>query len=322
MYKTIYFIFILIIISCQNEIKKDSSANVVLRGEIITDKQKMYIKNMNTFDYLNEEFIIDSVQIDENGKFEFNLDRSKHQLFSLSLNKNRPSNYILMQDAPEIYYFATCAATFTQNPTIYLDDIDTMKLIWKEDGRIPIIKHFNKNQKLHEYFLNIQNKLSSTIEDIENPDSVWNIFLIDEVNALKDIDTTKVNIPNSFDNYMFTEVKLYTINNYLKWYESIHPTLVLKSIQSQDKSSLYNRMFDKYKEHQWNKNSFEYFKFTEKVVTHYMNIENSQFNEYYEPSKEKLRIASKYLKGITKTKYIEILNKLITQKNKQIGNKL
>lgn len=272
---------------------------------------------IDNFDYLSDNYIIDSTLVSENGEFEFEIKQLPSNLFSLSTKNYQPSSYIMLRQAPHHYYYGSCARFFAAEPTLYLSENDSVNIEWFDNKGLDSIVHRTSSGKkqniMQKYYASMSSNVASHL-DRENPldyQTAWESVLIDQQEDLNSIDISKIENVHSFENYMYSEIVLNNLNAYLNLFEDIHINKVKPAIIKQEKSDLYNQIFAKYTDHFWNPHSFEYYKFTERFVNYHMNIKNKSFNTYYEPSSEKRKTAAKVLTGKNRERYLSILDRQI-----------
>lgn len=96
---------------------------------------------------------------------------------------------------------------------------------------------------------------------------------------------------------------------YLNWFEKHYPENVEASIKNPKTQKFYSNIFSDYNKHKWNSKSLEYYKFTERYVNHYMNIDANSFKHYYKPSEKKRKLAEKLLDGENRKRYLTLIDK-------------
>lgn len=308
---------IFILISCKRQ-NSETKKTITISGKLISDKSKIvYLKMIDNFNYLTNNYLIDSTTISEDGKFEFKIEQLPSNLLSLSTNNYPPVSYRVLNEMPDKYYFGGCARSFASEPTLYLTENDSVNIEWFDKEHLDSIIHktdLAKNQNImQKYYANIQENVAGNL-DRENPldyQTAWENVLIDQKKDLKSIDISKIDMVDSFENYIYSEITLFNLNMYLNWFEDIHPEKVNSAIINLDKSDFYSQIFAKYSDHLWNPKSFDYYKFTERYVNYHMNIKNKSFETYYKPSIEKREVAEKVLNGENKKKYLATLDEQI-----------
>jgi hypothetical protein len=306
-----------IFISC----KKDSSETkkaITISGKLISSESKIvYLKMIDNFNYLTNNYLIDSTTVSSEGKFEFRLDYLPSNLLTLSTNNYQPISYRVLTQMPDKYYFGGCALSFASEPTLYLAENDSVNIEWFDNKHLDSIIHktdIAKNQNImQKYYANIGENIAGNLdrENLLDYQTAWDNVLNDQKKDLKSIDIAKIDIVDSFENYIYSEITLFNLNMYLNWFEDAYPDKVKSAIINLNESDLYNKIFAKYSDHLWNPKSFDYYKFTERFVNYNMNIKNQSFKTYYKPSKEKRKVAEKVLKGKNKERYLSILDEQI-----------
>lgn len=307
----------LILVSCKNSLQK-TEKNTTISGKLYSKgSNKIYLKKVDNFNYLNDDFIIDSTTISTDGEFEFELSELPTNLISLSTKKYLPASYIILRRFPHNYFFSSCSNFFASEPSFYLNSNDSINIEWHDNRIVDSIVHKNQSNNnqttFREYYLNASKNVAGHLDRENTLDylKAWSMVQDYQKKEFKLINLTKIYVENSFDNYMYSEIVLNNLNGYLNWFEDFYPDKVHSAIIEQKESDLYNQIFLKYLGHSWNPNSFEYYKFTERFVNYQMNIHNKSFKTYYVPSPEKMRIAEKVLKGKNKERYLRILDSQI-----------
>lgn len=311
------FILTLAIFSCKEE-NSEKKKLLTISGKLISSESKIvYLKMIDNFDYLTDNYIVDSTLVSSNGHFEFKIEHLPSNLLSLSTKNYQPASYIVLRQAPDKYYYGSCARFFASEPTLYLSNTDSVNIEWFDNKGLDSIVHktsIGKNQNImRNYYSNISDNVAGHL-DRENPlDSqiAWNNVLKDQQEDLISFDISGIKDVNSFENYMYSEIVLNNLNGYLNWYEDVYFDKVNSAIESQRKTGLYNQIFTTYIDHLWNPNSFEYYKFTERFVNYHMNLKNKSFKAYYKPSMEKRERAEKILTGKNRERYLSILDRQI-----------
>ena len=167
--------------------------------------------------------------------------------------------------------------------------------------------------KLREFYLNSKNIEISNLnyDNKVSIDDNWEQMLIERTFDLKSIDENNLITDNSFDNYLYSEIYLGHLNQFLNWFEEFYPENVELAINNPQSKNIYLEIFSEYNNHKWNSKSLEYYKFTERYVNHHMNIQSKSFENYYKPTEMKRKLAEKVLEGKNRERYLTLINKRI-----------
>ncbi len=301
--------------SCHGQTENQKTT---ISGKLFTSKANtVYLNKIDNFDYLNDGFTIDSTSVSENGEFMFNGQNLDSKLVSLTTEKFKPYTYQIFSIAPHTYYFGNCEKFFTSIPTFYITDEESIIINWYETQSIDSISSPDKSGlsqiKLREFYLNSK-KIDASSLDYENKQDFaanWEQMIIEKDYDLKKVNLENISIENSFDNYLYTEIYLGHLNQFLNWFEQFFHEDVIASVNNLKQGNFYSNIFSEYNKHNWNSKSLEYYKFTERYVNHYMNVQSKSFEHYYKPSEKKRKLAEKVLDGGNKNRYLTLLNKQI-----------
>lgn len=312
--KRLTILFTVIIISSCNGQKE--SEEIIISGKLFSSKTKtVYLNEIDHFDYLNDRFTIDSTSISENGEFVFKSQNLASKLISLTTEKFKPYTYQVFSEAPQTYYFGNCEKFFTSIPTFYITDEESININWYETQGIDSISSPSNTGflqvKLREFYLNSK-KIHASNLDYDNKqefEANWEQMLIEKEFDLKTVNQENISTENSFDNYLYTEIYLGHLNQFLNWFEQSFPENVKASINNPKLNKFYSNIFSEYNKHNWNSKSLEYYKFTERYVNHYMNIQSKSFEHYYIPSEKKIKLAEKVLGGKNRKRYLALIDK-------------
>ncbi len=303
----------IILMSCTNG-KKIAHDTVIISGKIIDPNSAMvYLNRVNHFEYYKDDYLVDSTAIAKNGTFSFKINKSYSNLYTLSTSNFLPFTYQVYRKNPERYYFANCEKFFTQIPTLYIHKEDSLNIVWYNkpsiDSIVSLDNSADNQVKMRSLYL--ETTIDKRHTDYNNysidKNTQWNNLLKEQNRLLKQIDTTAIDDELSFDNYMYSEYVLGTLNAYLNWYEIAYTNKVEVLLKTENKQSLYHSIFMKYERHNWNPNSLQYYKFTERFVNYKMNLNNSSFKKYHLPSELKISVAAKVLSGKNKDLYLKLL---------------
>jgi len=281
------------------------------------DAKKVYLSKIDHFDYLNNKYVIDSSLISEDGNFEFSPHDLSSNLISITTENFQPFTLQILNKAPETYYFGNCEKFFTSNPTFYLEKNNNIHFEWFENYNIDSISNLSNSKnverqiKLRDFYLKSK-RIDASKLNFDQKIGIsenWEQLLIEREFDIKAADLKQIDSVNSFDNYIYTELYLGSLNYFLTWIESNYPGEVKSALQHPEAKTVYSDIFSEYKLHNWNPKSFEYYKFTERYVNHFMNLQSKSFQHYYQPSREKRQQAEKVLDGDNRKRYSRVIDK-------------
>ncbi|MEE9407776.1 MAG: hypothetical protein V3V28_06860 [Polaribacter sp.] len=298
---------ILILFLGCNEKRKESFVitghNTELAGKTI------YLKKYNHFDYLDQEYILDSTIINSDGSFSFDIKNNFPNLITISKYNLMPLTYQVFKNTPQDYYYSMCSQFLASSPTIYMDNPKSIRIDnWDSKNNLNSVKYADDYlNRLRKYYKSVNYRKDIRDEnririDTTKEYALESIFKYRETYLSKYSLNSSFN-ENSFQQYFRTEVYLGAINEFLQWY-------------SQEKKKSFDDEFFKnlmsvYTEEKWHPNSLEYYKFNEHYVTYLLNLERNSSNVFYEPSKEKIEIAKKNVNSNIKNIYLSNLKKLL-----------
>ena len=305
----------ILILSCDN---KKEKTGTIISGKLNSTKSKtVYLNRVNHFDNLNENYTIDSTSISENGDFKFEKQNLTSELVTISTEKFKPFTYQIYSKAPQTYFFGNCEKFFTSIPTFYITNEESITINWNETQSIDSISSPDNTGilqvKLREFYLN-SNKINTSKLDYDSKldyKTNWEQLLIEKLFDLKAVNLDNIKIENSFDNYLYSEIYLGHLNKFLNWFEQNFPEKVENSINNPKSSDLYSDIFREYDKHKWNPKSLEYYKFTERFVNYNMNVQSKSFENYYQPTENKRKLAGKVLSGKNRERYLKLLDERI-----------
>jgi hypothetical protein len=306
---------VILILSCDN---KKEKTGTIISGKLNSTKSKtVYLNRVNHFDNLNENYTIDSTSISENGDFKFEKQNLTSELVTISTEKFKPFTYQIYSKAPQTYFFGNCEKFFTSIPTFYITNEESININWNETQSIDSISSPDNTGilqvKLREFYLN-SNKINTSKLDYDSKldyKTNWEQLLIEKLFDLKAVNLDNIKIENSFDNYLYSEIYLGHLNKFLNWFEQNFPEKVENSINNPKSSDLYSDIFREYDKHKWNPKSLEYYKFTERFVNYNMNVQSKSFENYYQPTENKRKLAGKVLSGKNRERYLKLLDERI-----------
>ena len=307
--KLLTLVLALAILSCS----QPKGKNIVISGiskELVGDT--VYLKEYDHFNYLNDNFIIDSSIVQNDGSFSFKLNYDSPRLVTVSSYNNPPPSYNVFQQNPEMYFYSFCANFFAMSPTIYIESEKNYDITsWDEKNENNSIQ-FNdeKQNKLRQYYRTVDYRAELADENREiqtmEPALAWGIIQNKQNEFLEEFGLNNEFPLLSYENYLKTEIILGAVNDFLIW----------NNLQAEYSISpeLYDDILNTYNQDNWSPNSVEYFKLTERYVTYQLNLKNNKQENYYPPDETKLQVAQEYAKQNIRDKYTNNIKKLIKAK--------
>lgn len=282
-----------------------------------SDSQTLYLNEIDHFDYFNNAWTIDSTTVATDGSFSFEDQNLKGKLISLTTEKFQPFTYQIFTKNPESYFFGNCEMFFTSIPTLYITDEEKINLNWTKTQRADVLSSPDQSGtsqlKMREYYLNAKKIQASSLDydSKNNHKTNWAEMLKERTYDLEQADLKNIDSENSFDNYLYSEIYLLHLNNFLNWYEENFPEKVNAALKEPKSDDFYGSLFSAYNEHEWNPKSLEYYKFTERYVNYHMNVQSKSFANYYQPTPQKRKLAAQVLNGKNRERYLTLLDKQI-----------
>lgn len=306
MNKTLTIFCIILLISCYKSHEEEYTISGLIENK---EKEIVYLKKYDHFNYLDTEYFLDSCAIDKNGFFKFNIKKGYPNLVTLTTHKYPPATYQVFSETPEQFYYSFCANFLAETPTFYI-----------EKGKNYIIKHWDSNRNiesvvfndsnanlLREYYKEIDFRKDLRGKDrkplLMQKEKALNHILKIRDFYLKKYDLNKDFDKNSFENYFKTEITLGAITEFLQWFQNV-PN---RNIDDE----FFSKLMAVYKEDSWHPSSVEYYKLTEHFISYKLNIKNKSLIIYYPPSDEKVLIAMKNANDNIKSIYVSNIQQLI-----------
>lgn len=284
--------------SCSNSSKKSIAPNSEIKLTTIVGNstdfigKTVYLKDNNHFNFLLEEFELDSAVIDSEGDFKLEVEIKEPKLIRIDyLVNTAPGTLREFKNTPEHYQYLLCKNFLGNYPTLYIEPGKKYKIInWdkRRDTTSVIYEDSNQNQ-LRKYYWDAAYydavRKNRKVRNLEI-DVAW-----ERVKKLKDSLITDLNLNSeidagSFKHYLKSEVVLGASNWFFNWFDSMELTNY--------KHPSYREALSVYYDDEWNKGSLHYFKVTERLINTKLNEKYGSFKVYYEPSKDKLEMATKY----------------------------
>ena len=294
--------------NCQNEKKPEytiSGKNIEIIGDTV------FLKKFKHFDYLDDNYILDTCVVNDKGEFSFKIKESYPKLVSLTNHNKPPNTYQVFKNSPEIFYYSFCANFLAETPTLYLENNLNYKVEhWDSKLNDSSIVYNNKKlNQLRKYYRNVDYKKGYIDDnrdflDITKEQAWGNVSKIRD-SFLSEFNLDKKNSQNSYENYLNTEIKLGAVNDFLIWY--------LRKTDNNITNNFYGDLMEIYNSDKWHPNSVEYYKLTEHYINYKLNIKNGKTKKYYKPSIEKYEIAKEYARENIKELYADNIKKLINE---------
>ncbi len=280
-----------------------------------SDAKTVYLNEIDHFDYFNNAWALDSTIVAEDGSFTFKSLDLSGKLVSLTTTKFQPFTYQIFTKNPEHYFFGNCEMYFTAIPTLYITDEANINLNWTETRTIDVISSPDQSgalqEKMRSYYLNAKKVEGSKVDYDNKVDhkTNWAEMLKERNFDLENANLKNIDQEATFDNYLYTEIYLLHLNNFLNWYEEHFTEEVNAALQAPKADDFYANIFSGYNNHDWNSKSLEYYKFTERYVNYHMNLQSKSFQNYYTPTPQKRKLAEQVLRGKNKERYLNLLDK-------------
>ena len=305
--------FIIILSSCTDVSKNHNKELVTIAGKIKGfEGNSLYIKKINPINY-NRNSVIDSTSVDSNGIFKFELSQSLPILLNISKYSREHPIHEIFRKYPDIYYYSYCAMFYVPEPTLYISENNKIEIDWTVADRIDsyIFDEETKiNQdKFYDYYLN-QNVGDTLYQDdgnfrIMDSNEAWNAIIngIKEIKKKHELDQN--HDKSDFENYLNTEITLGAVNMYLNWYENIFSEQLNEDFIIGKIPEQYTNAINMYNNSNWNEESVEFYKMTERFITFCLNKSLKDFKVYYPSTDIKISMAENKLKPEVAKKYIK-----------------
>lgn len=269
----------------------------------------IYLKKYAHFDYLDDDFILDSATVDEEGNFQLEMDDRGAQLVLISPYSNEPPSYQILRKNPDHYYYSMCMNFFGRNPTIYAESGNNYQVDhWDQKNDDLSVRFADENQKkLRSYYREIDYRGLVSDENrklLHLPAAeAWSRIEKERDERLSALNLDKDFPVQSFEHYLKTEITLGAVNEFLIWYNN--------KTDGSIENDLYKGLMDQYTAEEWNPHSMSYFKLTERFITYQLNLKHGKTEDYFAPSEEKLETAQKFARRNIKDKYVSNLNRTL-----------
>lgn len=307
--KPLFILLTFVLAGCSG---KEAATEYSIRGKAPEAAgDTVYVHKYDHFDYSNKDYILDSTIVDEQGNFEFSFSYEPDKLVYVSQYNAPPPSYRVLRPEPEYYYYSFCANFFGMEPTLYLENDKAYKIShWDQNNSDSSIKFEDqKMDLLRNYYrtVNYRTDLSDENRDPLNidPELAWQMLQNKREGFLKEYQLEKDQPVDTFEGYLKTEILLGAVNDFFVWYKNRE--------DSEEDPELVEKILQEYHSANWNSNSVEYFKLTERYVTHQMNLQKGQSATYYPPNEDKLEYAMSYSREDIREQYTNNLKNLMRE---------
>lgn len=269
----------------------------------------IYLKKYTHFDYLEEDYIIDSAIVDKDGNFQLEMNDSKERLVILSVYDNEPPSYQIFRKNPDHYYYSFCMNFFGREPTVYSEGGKNYTInYWDTSNNDDSVQFEDEYQnKLRSYYRNIDYRGVLADENRQlldlTSEEAWARIIEERDEKLSSLYLNEAYPVESVEHYLKTEVILGAVNDFLIWYNN--------KTDGRVDSDFYQNLMNNYIAEQWNPHSVEYYKLTERFISYKLNLKHNKRENYFPPSTEKVEFAKKFAGENIKDKYISNLSTLL-----------
>lgn len=273
-------------LSCKTDYKEKFyiSGNI---AELANDT--IFLKKYDHFDFLDKNYILDSIITDSTGSFQFEIKSSYPNLVTLATHPKRPYTYQVLEDSPHHFYYSMCKNFLGMDPTLYIENNKNYTLKhWDKENELKSVVYDDKNlNKLRAYYNTVDFRVNLRDENRERlnlpKEKALELILKERDFFINKYALNKPMNINSFEYYFKTEVTLGALNEFLQWYGS-HSNRTISD-------EFYKNLMSNYTMENWHPNSLEYFKFNEHYVNYLVNSQ-AESNEVYKPvSNLKIQVA-------------------------------
>ncbi len=306
MKKLIVIIVTIFLFSCKNE-KIEQFTISGKSSELIGDT--IFLKKFKHFEYLDDNYILDTCIVDSEGKFNFEIKTTYPKLVSITKHNKLPNTYQVFKNTPDIFYYSFCANFLAETPTLYLEKNSDYKIQhWDSKLNDSSIVYDNvKLNLLRKYYRNADYRKGFVDNNREflniSKEKAWENVKKIRDSFLKEYNLNEEFKQDSFENYLKTEILLGSINDYLIWYKNQENNGI--------KNDFYKELMETYNLKEWNSYSVEYYKMTEQFITYQLNLKYNKNVDYYEPSNDKIEFAKKYARSNISEIYFRNIERLI-----------
>lgn len=277
----------------------------------------VYVHKYDHFNYLDADHILDSATVAKDGNFELNFKYKQDKLVYISKFSTPPPSYLVFRSNPEHYYYSFCANFFAMSPTIYLGNGSYYQIHhWDGENDDNSIDFENENLNLlRQYYRHVDYR--GELADANrtplkiDPGVAWRMIERKRDQLLEEFEVENEYPLSSYESYLKTEICLGAINDFLVWYN-------LRE-EGGAAPELIENILKQYNNGEWNANSVEYFKLTERYVTHQINLQKGMSGNYYPADETKLYVAMEHSRHNIRSQYVSNMKKLVPEK---LGKKL
>lgn len=288
-----------------------SNSTTTIKGNRIDLKGKMvYLKNYDHFSYSDNNYILDSCEVKDNGDFKFEIIMQNPMLVIVSDNTALPPSYSTLREAPDLYFYSFCATHFGFDPTLFIEPNQNYEITEWNAGYMQAIKYAkNNNNLLRNFYLEsdyLNDLLNERKDEFLNigPERAWQIIKAQKDQWVKKLNQYSTATSEEFKSYYTTEVELGAINNFLLWYDN-------QTFFEKD-HDFYFSFLESYTSKTWHPSSLEYFKLSERFVAYQMSKNKEETKIYYPVSDQKFEFAKRYISPNVSNRYLSNLKRLQT----------
>lgn len=303
--KTIKYLlfFLLLNFACsnQNSISTITGTSKDLAGKTV------YLKKYNHFNFLDNDYILDSCKVDKNGYFKLQTDETE-QLVTISQYNALPPTYQVFKKMPQIYYYSMCLNFLGNEPTLFMEHNSYHIKHWdlaNADSSVLFDDATQNHMRQHYRTTNFRDKIANeTGKPIELSTKVaWNMVETKKDSLLKEVQ--HFDASQAYKDYLNTEINLSAINDFFIWYDN-------QTTNSID-IAFYDSLLNVYNLSNWHQNSVEYLKLTERYLSDKLNNTTSKSPDYYPADSNKMEKAKLYVGENIKQQYLKNLEMLMKE---------
>lgn len=232
---------------------------------------KVYFKKVNYFNYDSQNFLVDSVTVN-NDTIKFKKEEKGQFLYLVSHLKSTPLTFLPLKQNIQSYTNFYCGEFYGYDNYLLIDneyskaEYDYLRNYYKRISRNDIGKYLYKGPK----YKNMS--VSEAISNLEKQ----------KVKYLKHVEDRKEAFSPEFTNYIQTEINLHAINQLLNWYESVYKVELYQEFREFGKSTIHEDLYAQFYNGQWNKNSIQYFRTVQRILNYQQSKRTGNFKIYNE----------------------------------------
>lgn len=280
---------ILLLISSVISILSFAQDSIVISTKNLNNKfvegQKVFITRINYFEYQKSDYLIDSSYVNA-GNISIRNGQNKQALYFVSNEKQTPLTYLPLIQYPEVYTYMFCSNFYTiQNYLLLEKKFNKLENDYFKEFYL----RFSRNSFDRKLYKGSEYKLMQPGQALEKVEKQKKKF---EHQLTKNKD----NFSNAFNDYIYTEIELGSLNQYLNWYEETQMNKITIEFDENLESSEHKRIYDFVISKRWNSNSIQYFRMIERIINYNESKARKTFNTYFENIDEKLLKTNEIIK--------------------------